>query len=55
MTWSRASNILTLVFHPIGGNTNEEMNGMWLFNPSLEPPIKLKVVVTRKTDSYSCP
>ena len=54
MTWSRDDNqsTLTFVFHPLAGGESE---GMWIFNPLDEPPIKLKVIVKRKTGSYSCP
>jgi hypothetical protein len=54
MTWSRspASYKLTFVFYPLG-ELGIETEGVWRFNPSQMPPIKLKVIVARKTDEYA--
>lgn len=54
LIWSRTTSTFTLTFYPLDANGSEESEGLWLFNGSNQPPLKLKVHVKRKT-SFSCP
>ncbi|KIG14332.1 hypothetical protein DB30_06934 [Enhygromyxa salina] len=55
MVWSRAASVFNLEFRPLDAESTEESEGVWMFDPAKEPPIRLKVVIKRKTDSFSCP
>lgn len=55
MVWSRAASVFNLEFRPLDGESTEESQGVWMFNPMKQPPIRLEVVIKRKTDSFSCP